>query len=452
MKKQTYKLLYTIILLVSALYSCSSSDEKDISSSVTKESNFKHIIFYGQSLSLGWQSPQAITKRALEGNYMLGTNPNVRYSRDITTLNPLVATAWQSGGEQPIVSAVNTFSHYYRNEVNENQLFIASAGGEGGMSIEQLSKEFPDEDNLYQSTFVESLKQGKARADELDKEISCPAIVYMQGEFNYPPANKGLGMTEGTDATTNKDEYKRLLLKLKNNMQSDIMEAYGQTEKPLFFIYQVAGIYVRNKEMSINMAQLEFAEENEDVILLNPTYLTSDYGGGHLSTNGYRWYGEYIGKTLCSKLIFNKISSPIYPTKFDVQGNKVTVQFFVPTPPLIFDTWTSDYRKDNGFQIIENDTDIAITDTKIEGNKVVITCSQNLTGAIEVIYAGYKRYGAGNLRDSDPWKSYYSYYDDRSALVKERYTPLDKKGGVAIYGKIYPMQNWCVPFYMKINK
>ena len=50
--------------------------------------------------------------------------------------------------------------------------------------------------------------------------------------------------------------------------------------------------------MPIVMSQIELAEENSDVVLLNPHYAMPDYDGGHLSTNGYRWYGELMSKSL----------------------------------------------------------------------------------------------------------------------------------------------------------
>jgi len=272
----------------------------------------------------------------------------------------------------------------------------------------------------------------------------------MQGEHNY--TGSGLGMTSGTEATKDKDEYKALLLQLKNNMQADIMSIYGQSKKPLFFIYQTAGSYINRLDMSINMGQIEFAKENPDVFLLNPTYGTPDYGGGHLSTNGYRWYGELIAKSLYNIFVKGEMFRPITPHKFTVLGNALKIDFYVPRMPLVFDTWTKESISKNGFRIFADGTEVTINETKINNNSVILYCPTELKGTIEVTYAGQGRSGSGNLRDSDTYVSKYTYYDDRetSPSKRENYTPKDKDGNL-IYGKPYPMYNWCCNFYKKIT-
>lgn len=417
------------------------------------KSDYFHIAFIGQSLSMGWESPQAITVEPLEGNYMFGNNVNVLYSNN-KGLDPLIATQWANGGEQPIVAAVNSFSQEWRNVVNNDQKFIASTSGEGGRSIEQLSKNCTNgvtvATNLYTTTFLNHIKRIKSVADEEKKTVYCPAIIYMQGEFNYPTSNINLGMTSGTHATTNKNEYKALLEQLKTDMQDDIMKTYGQEDRPLFFIYQTAGHYISQKEMAINMAQVEFAQENDDVILLPPTYQTSDYGGGHLSTNGYRWYGEYIGKAFNYTFIKKKEYQPIYPTNFQIVDKSLKIEFHVPRLPLVFDTWTTNTVDNYGFKLFQNGAEIGISDIQISRNEVTLISNNVLSGIIEVSYAGQGTNGTGNLRDNDSYSSMYTYFDDSSNSKKESYTPRDKDKNL-LYGKPYPLENWCIPFYKKVN-
>lgn len=419
-----------------------------------QKADYYHIILIGQSLATGWEAPEAITQEPIEGNYMWGNNVNVLYNKT-NGLQPLVANKWENGGEQPIVAAVNSFSGQWRTSVSNNQKFIASTSGEGGRSIEQLSKKCTNgssvQNNLYATTFYNHIKTIKSAVEGDSKTVFCPAIVFMQGEFNYPSSNINLGMTSGTHATTSKKEYKALLVQLKNDMQEDIMKTYGQTEKPLFFIYQTAGHYISLKEMSINMAQVEFAQENNDVVLLPPTYQTSDYGGGHLSTNGYRWYGEYIGKAFTSTFIEKKEYEPIYPTNFSIEDKNLKIEFHVPRLPLVFDTWTTPEVNNYGFKLFQDGNEIGITNVKISRNEVTLTAPNVLSGIIEVSYAGQGTNGTGNLRDNDSsYTSFYTYFNDSNASHKESYTPRDKAGNL-LYGQSYPLQNWCIPFYMKVN-
>ena len=421
--------------------------------------DYAQIILYGQSLSMGWECPEVITTEAIEGNYMVGNNPLINHGNNHDeTLHPLVAVKWSSGGEQPIVAATNSFSKLYRRFMNKSQLFIGSSAGEGGQSIERLSKECTNcsgnavENNYYHTEFLRLLDQTKAAVDKESKTVNCFAILYMQGEHNY--TGSGLGMTAGTEATKDKDTYKNYLMTLKNNMQADIMSKYGQTEKPLFFIYEVCGGYINNKEMTINMAQIEFAQENDDVFLLNSTYGVPDYNGGHLSTNGYRWYGELMAKSLYDTFVRGvKFETPIFPKQFTVSGNQLLIDFFVPVLPLVFDTWTKETIANMGFRLYNNNAEVSISKLEIKNNRVIITAASDLKGTVEITYAGQGRSGSGNLRDSDEYHSLYTYFDDRETAPtkRENYTPKDESGNY-IYGKPYPMYNWCANFYYKIEQ
>ena len=415
------------------------------SKSTNESTEFVQIILYGQSLGMGWESGRAITTTAVDGNYMIGDNVLMQYNNDTKVLNPLVATRWNSGGEQPIVSCVNAFSEVYRNEISSDQKFIGMTGGHGGQTIERLSKECTN-DGYYTSTFGKILDNTLIALD--GKTVSCPAILYMQGEHNsiaWRAAGKGL--TPGSNGTTDKTEYKDLLLTLKNNMQADIMSKYNQTEKPIFFIYQTSGGYISSKEMPIVMAQIEFANENDDVVLMNPHYALPDYSNGHLSTNGYRWYGQYMAKTLTDVLINENSYETLKPTNFNIIAGKIRIDYSTPVAPLVLDTQITPKQTDYGFSVYKNN--ILQTIDKIEiidGTSLELSFNTRLTGNIEIVYAGNATNGSGNLRDSDPaTSSTYTYFDDSGDSKQESYTPIVPNS--SIYGNPYGLQNWSDQFY-----
>lgn len=99
----------------------------------------------------------------------------------------------------------------------------------------------------------------------------------MQGEFNYDP-NPEKGLRANVPNTTDKQEYKRLLIQLKDNMQNDILKQYGQQEKPVFITYQTGAQYMRDT-LAISMAQLEASNEYADIICAGPIYPMTDRGG-----------------------------------------------------------------------------------------------------------------------------------------------------------------------------
>jgi hypothetical protein len=415
------------------------------------ENDYLQVILYGQSLGMGWECPQAITTTALDGNYMLGNSPLMKYNNGQPVLNPLTATQWEQGGEQPVVACVNAFSRLYRENINPSRKFIGMTGGEGGQTIERLSKECTN-GGFYASTFTKILDNTVSALSD-GQSVTCPAIVFMQGEYNCNNSSwyTGRGMTPGSDGTTNKEEYKKLLLQLKNNMQNDIKTKYGQTQTPLFFIYQTSGNYLKMKEMPIAMAQYEFASENEDVILLNPHYAMPDYNGGHLSTNGYRWYGEMMGNILYDVLLENKNYKPVYPENISITDKSINIDYHVPAPPLVLDSRLNAQAANFGFAVYEDNVSRQIEKVEVSGNnRIVITCNTSLTGKVEVVYAGNTTAGTGNVRDSYNRASLYTYFDDSSQTKKESYTPQDENGN-KIYGQTYPMHNWSVGFYHEIN-
>ncbi|MDD4921216.1 MAG: hypothetical protein PHS30_01925 [Bacteroidales bacterium] len=439
-----------LLIILLLILSFQSAFSKSKVQPLVEKTDYVQIILYGQSLGLGWESPRLLSTTPIDGNFMIGDNVIMKYNNDTKVLTPMAATKWRNGGEQPIVACVNAFSKMYREKVNPNQQFIGMSGGEGGQSVERLSKECTN-NGLYESTFLKILDNTKLAIS--GKSVSCPAILYMQGEHNCN--NKGYyggkGMTPESDATPNKDEYKALLLKLKNNMQADIMKKYGQKQKPLFFIYQTSGRYISMKEMAISMAQLEFSKENEDVILLNPHYALPDYSGGHLSTNGYRWYGEMMAKTLDDVLIQRHSFRPVTPEKISIKDKAIMIDYYVPASPLVLDTLINTKAKNFGFAVFKNGDTVAIKNVSVaESNRVVITCDGRLSGKIEIVYGGQATRGTGNLRDSDTGKSMYTYFDDSADKRRESYTPINATG-TKIYNQPYPLQNWSNAFYYQFD-
>lgn len=435
-----------------SLFCCQTVSSINNEKALIESTDYVQIILYGQSLGMGWECPWAITTIPLDGNYMIGDNVLMRYNNNTQVLTPLVATFWSNGGEQPIVTCVNSFSKMYKENVSPDQKFIAMTGGEGGQTIERLSKECTNS-GYYSTTFIKILDNTLLTLKGIGKTVSCPAIIYMQGEYNCNNASwyGGRGMTPGSDGTIDKDVYKALLLKLKNNMQTDIMQKYGQKVKPQFLIYQTSGGYITEKAMPITMGQLEFANENDDVYLLNPHYALPDYGGGHLSTNGYRWYGELMSKSLYNVLVSKNTSEPIYPENFSFEGQTIAIDYHVPVPPLVLDTWTNSKATNYGFVVYKNNVSLPISKVEITtGNRIVLTFNESLVGNIDVVYAGNTTVGTGNVCDSNVSTSMYTYFDDSADSKKETYTPQNKNGS-KIYGQSYPMQNWSVSYYKSFN-
>lgn len=416
---------------------------------------YNHIIFNGQSLSVGAVSQQPISTVAVPDCFMLGANVGV-FSN---TLTPLVSAVIGNSGEQPVVGAVNALKKYLNKTPYRNVKLIASSVGQGGQTIEQLSKIRTESNglttgNLYNSKFIASLDSAKTAVGV--NPIVCTAIVWMQGEANQDPTDyAGTGLTTSLPQTHSKDTYKALLKQLKSDMQSDIMTKYGQSFKPLFFVYQTSNQYTFTGNIPITQAQYELAQEEEDVILLNPHYYcpTAQNGGGHLNANGYRWYGEQVAKTLSTTLLKNDDFASVIPKQFTIDSYNIYIDCLVPVAPLVIDTKAIQLQTGYGFTVKLNGVVKTVSSVEIIGGTTIkLTVAANLSvGTVDVSYGGAEQSGKGNVRDSDKCLSLSNYIDDTTlTLNNPPYTPLDSSS-VNFYGKRYPLWNWLSNFYINIQ-
>lgn len=427
---------------------------------------FNHIIEYGQSLSIGGSSLK-VDDSAVNGCCEFGKLlqvPEYWLARLKLDVN----------GQHPVVSAVNSLATFVHKYVDPGAKFIAGSYGLGSTTIAQLmsparqaqiktERGFAyDIDNPGRwQAFLDSLTYGAGMANRTGEQISCPAIVYLQGEADY---SSDTDIRHGYACGGDKALYKKYMGWLKTDMQNAVMNMYGQTEKPIFYIYNCSGLFVGNYQMTINQAQSEFAAENEDVVLLPAPYFTPNYNDGHLSTNGYRWYGEYIGKEIFEMSCLRSYPEQLKVVDATCDSHHVYLDTSGGNLPLVIDTYTVEEASQYGFKIMANETDaqgkvnFPITDISIEGSRIVLTVENDMTEYdwVEVEYAGVaiSPKGTGNIRDSGHYGAMYTYWDDtadhgQSGELTISHVPTDKDG-VSMVGKPYPMQNWLMPYYKRI--
>lgn len=429
---------------------------------------YEHLIVYGQSLSAGYQSWPPISTEVVSGNYMIGNQVWINFGNPVLNrINPLVANVAATTSalaktrttmvlaECPLVGATNHIQRKTAGKYN----FIATSCGYGGKTIEELSKEH------YNPTYYADFTKTITNASLITSSIHCPAVVWMQGEYNYTVPAANTGLTQGSAPTSDKAIYKSLLLTLKQNMQNDIKIKYNQTDSPLFITYQAGVQYTRGTYLTIGMAQLEAANENSDIVCAGPVYPMTDRGG-HLDSNGYRWFGEMLGKVYYKTKVLGEDFSPLQPLEISRTDNPkvLKIKFLVPQLPLVLDELLVSKMTSYGFEILLNGAKKIISNVSVDGDCVLLTCLSDLRGDVEVIYAGTSNSGHGNLRDSDTYRAYFNYLDlDKKNLdgtfvyardaaettLRPAYEPKDAQG--VIYDKPYPLYNFSVAFYYKLQ-
>ena len=198
-------------------------------------------------------------------------------------------------------------------------------------------------------------------------------------------------------------------------------------------------------------------------------YILTPDRGGHLDPNGYRWYGEMLAKVYYKTQILREDFKPLQPIKVmrTSDPKQVKIQYHIPVPPLVLDTRTLKLYADYGFEVYKDNVKQNVNTVVVDGDCILLTCTQDLSGAaVEVVYAGLGTQGHGNVRDNDDYPSYFTYLDmDKKNANGDfvffrtssgiSYRPADEpknQSGQVIYDQSYPLCNWSLAFYYKLEQ
>ncbi len=444
--------------------------------------DINQIIMYGQSLSTGQQTAPSISVKNYAGNLMLGEQAwsNMGNSLDTVglTFKPLysrpdvnsrktnadviadvkIDANNQINCESPVIGFVNAVKHDFDQYFpgHKELKFAATSSGEGGRTIEVLSKNCPNKGGKLYKHFLTMLTKSKEAADRMKKTINCSALLWMQGEYNYGQSKQG--WEPQSVATKDKAEYKKYLSQLITDMTADVEKTYQQTQAPIFITYQVGAQFTRDFDVPVGMAQLETGNTDPRVVLAAPIYPVCDRGG-HLCPNGSRWFGEMMAKVYFKTVIKGEKWKPLQPKGITKGGDYLDIDFIVPQAPLRLDTMTLAKAKNYGFEVKDSGEVKPIRSVQlISGTKVRLSFNSKLkAGNVEVNYAGPSTIGNGNLCDSDDFQSFTTYQDliaegttdAEKTRFRPKYEPRDAKGNI-IYGQHYPMQNFSCAFYYQL--
>jgi hypothetical protein len=427
-------------------------------------------LLYGQSLSVGVQSFPALSKTQTLSNKMLGgstrsgVNPaGVDFSPvGGLSFQPLIATAQNpatramltdaevaalpdtSGteGETYIEGACNGLkklwnaSRAYLDDLS--RVLVGAVSGEGSKTVVELS----NSGNYWRELTTHVLAM-KTLGDSAFKSSGLIALNWAQGENDY-----ALSTTESAwSASFLSGVYSPLLNWIGAN--------YAQSVRPAVFFCGVSPNSRRDNNSglginSIDMAQINLARERDNFYVVGPNYHVPDRGI-HLTSNGSRWVGNMLAKVQHRVLVERRPWRPLEPRweaqggPFRIAGNIVSIDFFVPEPPLAwFQPYVGRVATDyvgKGFTVRDGLGVIGFRVRLVLNSIVELTLVRAPVGLVWVSYAGEAAYaGHGCLRDSDPFISPDLYeYSAGSGQTADENIP-------ALVGKPYPNFNPCVPF------
>ncbi|ACL61420.1 sialate O-acetylesterase [Methylobacterium nodulans] len=195
--------------------------------------------------------------------------------------------------------------HFALASMDDRKLVISNCAV-GGRTIEQLSKGVSPE--LFNRLRVMSAA-GKAAAQAANLTYGIPAVLWLQGEYNYVPDFGG---------SISKSSYKAKLAQLISDIKSELVP--NQSKPPALIMYQTGGQYTSDAaDLSIGDAQWELSQEMAGVFIATPSYPFTDKGG-HLTPNGYRWMALYFRKVLHEVLTLRRILAAVEPSVHRGQG------------------------------------------------------------------------------------------------------------------------------------
>lgn len=354
-----------------------------------KTNSIEHFIAYGQSNSTGSKAVPVISATSSPTHLMFdgGTRPHpyqlnsfVPLQEIYQTLTPINSTAEK--GETPLTGAANMIDH---------SPMLLSVAGVGGLKISELNKGTPMFDTLRLH-----MVQGKIISESMDKDYRVNAVTWIQGESDI------ITLTES------KASYKTKLVSLQRDIVELTKVETGITLPPSFLMSQMNWRIADYPDIAL--AQYEAARDNDNIIMVCPTYhLPYSPDMVHLSNVGAKLLGAYLGKAHQATQRMMGSWRPVMPIGISVAGVSVDIKFNVPEGALRFNTTDIPAFTDNGFKLVDSSgSQLPILSMSINGDTVSIVLGSPPPAGSKVRYAlDYTNAGiqltagrGGNLTDT----------------------------------------------------
>lgn len=393
--------------------------------------NWNFLGTIGQSLAIGYAT-NAETLTQPYTNLTFSTGPRAGVSGNV---------AIPSANMTSSIPLVEVNNEDYLGAANDGETM--SSGAANRMASDMLAQ------GLFSTFFAAVSGKGNTAYNAMAKGSVCYLNMLAQvtaAQVLAVAAGKTFGVVGmmcsegGADETNGTGNFDQCLRQWWATYNTDIAAITGQLTKfPLLF-NQDSGWGTAATGV-IAFAQLKAHETYPgDLILTNPMYnIPFSSGTGHMTSDGYRQQGEYMGKVLERVMLGQKGWRPTSPRFIQRVGNQIIITFHVPVGPLVIDTTTitpPTYFTGglNGFEYFDaSGAPPTITATTvIAPNKVLITLSSAPTVGVG---AGFIRY-AYTAQAGQP--------NIPSATTGPRGCLRDSDASASVYG--YSMYNWCVHF------
>ncbi|WP_019204866.1 sialate O-acetylesterase, partial [Acinetobacter baumannii] len=357
---------------------------------------YNHLLFYGQSLSVGATATTILSTSQPYSNKTFSTGP--RMDSAATSVIPLVeqfnnpsSDGYDNRGETCCSGAANYASRamMLENGIDpKDHVIFASTAGHGGYRIDQLEKGAD-----WYNFFIEHVSEAKRLNGE---DYKVQVVCWVQGENDAE-----------SSVQTSYEVYRQKLLKLQSDASADIKAITGQTDEVKFITYQMS--YAARTWEKQALVQLHLCQQSDKFLMATPMYhMPYAIDNIHLTNVGYKWLSAYFGRAYKQLVVDNRKPDFINPKVAQLIGDEIHINFDVPKVPLVLDTTTLALTTDHGFKVLVNGSKATISNIATQEDKVILKISEPPTGEVKVRYAldylgtGINLTGgaSGNLRDS----------------------------------------------------
>ena len=271
--------------------------------------------------------------------------------------------------------------------------------------------------------------KGMALAAAEGKTFAVRAVTVIHGEDNHQGivANNPEFPINGTDGTINTiKNYRDGLLEWQRDYQTDLQAVTGQATPIPLLISQLSGWNDTRYSLLAQYQYLAHKESAGKVVLVGASYPFQFFSDcRHFTGASRRQLGEYFAKAYKRIVFEGKAWEPVRPMSVTRAGAVITVKYYVPVPPLAFDTVLVPAAPNMGFDFLEDGAMQTINSVTVAGDTVTITLAAAPGAGVKKLrYAqnqipstcqgigsnsGHGPGARGNLRDSDPTVSRYGY-------------------------------------------
>jgi hypothetical protein len=371
---------------------------------------YNQFFNYGQSLSIGATASPALStsqpysNKMFNGGLFAGTTP-----ANLTSFIPLVENTVEtqcSGVANSLVKRIEDEDSV--DYTDQGAVYVASAPGAGGRTIQQLSK-----GTTYYTRILTQTQAAKDLATAVNKGHTVPFMTYTQGEANY------------NNPVSTASEYKGLLKTLIADLNTDIKAITAQSDDLPMVCYQLATHRFKLRTVpTVALGQHEASIEDSNIHMATPMYIFDYTDNIHTTNDSNKHLGHYYGKVVKRVTKDKTTWNPLQPKSVDWAGDTVDITFDVPRAPLVLDTTWVTSENNSGFEVWDatysNILDIISSVTLVDTDKVRIALSSTPADGVHLTYAwgsgannnktGRTEGPRGNLRDSEG--DVDSYVDD----------------------------------------